>query len=204
MGKLIGKTAAATFSLLVAFALIIFGVISLASPSAMMSFTDSMGMVGASAYYSVAAYDRSGDISDLATAVEKSYDAGHYEDAAEYGVKFLDDSDFSEYCAGRDADTQGNAAIRSSYAQYAAGIVSSAQYYTGAEEFALNTALESLGETFPQNNAAIYLAASAMEKEDTDFCKLLLERLEVLSVKNDAEQVNLEAFLSQLRAYCAA
>ena len=68
MGKLIVKTAAVTFSLLVAVALMLFGIVSLSAPAAMMELTDSLGMNGASAYYSVAVYDRSGDISDLAVA----------------------------------------------------------------------------------------------------------------------------------------
>ena len=177
MGKLVLKTAAATFSLLVAFALILFGVVSLASPAAMMSFTDSLDMNGVSAYYSVAVYDRTGEISDLAVAVEKSYYAGHYADAAAYGEKLLDDSSFSEYCAERDEDTQGNA-------QYAGGIVSSAQYYNGEKDKSLNTAFDALGQTFPETNAVSLLASAAIDKGDVEFCKSILARLEGLSVEN--------------------
>lgn len=203
LGKLVLKTAAATFSLLVAFALILFGVVSLASPAAMMSFTDSLDMNGVSAYYSVAVYDRTGEISDLAVAVEKSYYAGHYADAAAYGEKLLDDSSFSEYCAERDEDTQGNAAIRSSYAQYAGGIVSSAQYYNGEKDKSLNTAFDALGQTFPETNAVSLLASAAIDKGDVEFCKSILARLEGLSVENVQEQKNLQNFIMKLQIYCA-
>lgn len=205
MGKLVLKTAAATVSFLVAFALILFGIVSLASPSAMMSFTDSLGMRGASAYYSIAAYDRSGEISDLAIAVERSSDAGHYSDAAEYGKKLLNHADFAEYCAARDADTQGNISfIRGSYAQYAAGLVSTAQYYSGEKTAARDTALGSLEEnTFPQNNAVIYLASAAMDSGDTELCKDILSALENLSVENVQEQEYFQSFIADLRAYCA-
>ena len=203
MGKLVLKTAAATLSFLVAFALILFGVISLASPAAMMSFTASLGMDGASAYYSVAACERSGEIADLALAVEKSYDAGHYADAAEYGVRLLSDSAFAEYSAGRDGDTAGNAAINGSYAQYAAGLVSSAQYYTGDGAAARGTAMNGIGNTFPQNNAVIYLATAAMGDGDTAFCKELLSDLEQLSVEDVQERENLQDFIAVLQAFCA-
>ncbi len=204
LGKLVLKTAAVTFSLLIAFALIVFGAVSLVSPSAMVAFSDSLGMTGVGAYYSVAAYERSGDIADLAEAVERSYDAGHYADAADYGSALLKDPGFAGYCSERDAETQGSASILSEYDQYAAGIVSSAQYYAGEKEQALGTALESLGQTFPQNNAVIYLAAAAMSQDDTEFCKTLSERLETLAVEDPAEQGNLQAFLLQLQIYCAA
>ena len=95
LGKLVLKTAAVTFSLLVAFALIVFGAVSLVSPSAMVAFSDSLGMTGVGAYYSVAAYERSRDIADLAEAVERSYDAGHYADAADYGSALLKDPGFA-------------------------------------------------------------------------------------------------------------
>ena len=64
--------------------------------------------------------------------------------------------------------------------------------------------MESLGQTFPQNNAVIYLAAAAMSQDDTEFCKTLSERLETLAVEDPAEQGNLQAFLLQLQIYCAA
>ena len=204
LGKLVLKTAAATFSLLVALALILFGVVSLASPAAMMSFTDSLDMNGASAYYSVAVYDRTGEISDLAVAVEKSYDAGHYVDAAAYGEKLLNDSDFSAYCAARDEDTQGNAEIRSSYAQYAGGIVSSAQYYNGEGDKALNTAFDALADqTFPETNAVSLLTSAAINRDDVEFCENILARLENLTVENVQDQENLQSFILELQTYCA-
>lgn len=203
MGKLVLKTAAVTFSLLIAFALIVFGAVSLVSPSAMVAFSDSLGMTGVGAYYSVAAYERSGDIADLAEAVERSYDAGHYADAAEYGVRLLSDSAFAEYSAERDGDTAGNAAINGSYAQYAAGLVSSAQYYTGDGAAARGTAMNGIGNTFPQNNAVIYLATAAMGDGDTAFCKELLSDLEQLSVEDVQERENLQDFIAVLQAFCA-
>ena len=89
MGKLIAKTAAYTLAAVIAAAFILFGVVSLAAPSAMASFTDALGMDGACAYYSVEAADRSGATDDLALAAERSYAAEHYEDAAACGTRPL-------------------------------------------------------------------------------------------------------------------
>ena len=133
MGKLIAKTAAYTLAAVIAAALILFGVVSLAAPSAMASFTDALGMDGACACYSVEAADRSGATDDLALAAERSYAAEHYEDAAACGTRLLGAADFADYCASRDAATAGSSLIGGSYAQYAAGITASAQYYIGGE-----------------------------------------------------------------------
>lgn len=204
MNKLILKTAAVTFSLLVALALILFGAVSLASPSAMQSFTESLGMEGLSAYYSVAVCDRTGEVGDIAAAVERSYSAGHYADAAEYGEILLAAEDFSAYCTLRDGDTEGNGVIRSSYAQYARGIVSSALYYVGEGDKALGTAALWLSEakSFPENNAMIYLTAAAMGRDDIAFCKKIVDVLDKLTVEDAREQENLSAFLSDLQIYC--
>lgn len=203
MGKLIVKTAAVTFSLLVAAALMLFGIVSLSAPAAMMELTDSLGMNGASAYYSLAVYDRSGDISDLAVAVEKSYDVGHYSDAAEYGQKMLGDDAFAEYCAARDEDTEGSSYILGDYRQYAGGIVSSAQYYSGEKETALDTAFEVLGQTFPETNAVSILAAAASGSDDVEFCRSILAQLEELNVENAQDRQNLQDFFEALYTYCA-
>ena len=190
-------------SLLLAVILILFGAISLAAPSAMMSLAGTLGMEDLRAYYSIAVYERTGGTGDLATAVEYSYDVGHYSDAAQYGAALLEAEDFAAYCEARDEDTQGISAVRGSYAQYAGGIVASAQYYGGETELAVETAAKILGQSFPRNNAFIYLTAAAMESDDVAFCKVILSALDGMELGNAQEQEELEAFIADLRAYCA-
>ena len=204
MGKLILKTASVTLLCLVAVALILFGAVSLISPSAMMGLTDSLAMEGMSAYYSVAVYERTGAVGDLASAVERSFDAEHFDDAAKYGKLLLTSEGFSDYCAERDADTQGIDSVLGEYAQYAAGLVSSAQYYIGEKDSAIETALGAVGETFPQNNAAVYLATAAMDREDKDFCRQMLGSLEELNFSGTQDQARLSDFVVMLKGYCAA
>lgn len=202
MGKLIAKTAAYTLAAVIAAALILFGVVSLAAPSAMASFTDALGMDGACAYYSVEAADRSGATDDLALAAERSYAAEHYEDAAVCGTRLLGAADFADYCALRDAATAGSSLIGGSYAQYAAGITASAQYYIGEKAEALSTAMNALGGGFPQNNAVVYLVDAAQGNGDVSFCADILSALEGYSPSAEDEG-EFTDFLAQLRGYCA-
>lgn len=202
MGKLIAKTAAITLACIIAAALLLFGIFSLFFPSVMMSLTDSLGMEGACASYTVSVYDKTGKTEDLALAVERSYLAGHYEDAAKYGVIFLDSEDFSAFCSKEDEKAGSSAQyLRGSSAQYYTGIVA-VSLYECSDAGAIDIAFAALGDAFPENNAVIYLATAAMEKEDTEFCRQILDRLDSLSpVSEDADK--LADFQSALQEFCA-
>lgn len=202
MGKLVLKTAAATVSFLVAFALILFGVISLASPAAMMSFTDSLDMEGASAYYSVAVYNRTGAIDDLSVAVERSYNAAHYGDSANYGNELLNSKDFSAYCEARDKADGVSDKVSSGYRQYAYGIVSNSLYFEGDKDGALNLALAALDNSFPSpSNAVTNLSVVVMDHDDKEFCKEIIAGLN-FRCTDESEQREMEKFLSELQSFC--
>ena len=89
MGKLIAKTAALTLACILAVLLVLFGVFSLFFPGVMVSLTDSLGLEGPCATYSISLYNRTGKADDLADALERSYAAEHYGDVAEYGKVFI-------------------------------------------------------------------------------------------------------------------
>ena len=205
LNKLILKTALITLACVLALALLLFGVFSLFVPSVMVSLTDKLGMESACARYSAAVYEKSGAIDDLAVAVERNYGAGRYEAAAEYGAELLQRDDFDSYSAARDADSLG---LTASYAQYAAGIVSVAQYYSGAADAAVRTAFDACGIAFPQNNAVVYLIDAAMNvRADTAACRVLLTRLQELesrlspSTAEDSKYISV--WIDQLNAFCA-
>lgn len=205
MNKLILKTALITLACVLALALLLFGIFSLFVPSVMVSLTDKLGMESACARYSAAVYEKSGAIDDLAVAVERNYGAGRYEAAAEYGAELLQRDDFDSYSASRDADSLG---LTASYAQYAAGIVSVAQYYSGDTDAAVRTAFDACGIAFPQNNAAVYLIDAAMNvRADTAACRVLLTRLQELesrlspSAGEDSKYISV--WIDQLNTFCA-
>ena len=89
MGKLIAKTALCTLSVLIGLALLVFGVVSLAAPSAMLAISDDLGMDKLSAAYSVDVCERTEKIEDLAEAVERNYNVSNYSECAKYGAKLL-------------------------------------------------------------------------------------------------------------------
>ncbi len=206
MQKLVLKTALITLASVLVLALLVYGVLSLFVPSAMVSLTDKLGMDGACARYSVSVYEKTGDIDDLAAAVERSYGAERYGDAAEYGVILLEREDFSSYCERRENAMAGQ---KYDYAQFAAGIVSVSLYYDGQTDAAVKVAFDAVGSSFPTGNAVIYLLSAACDAEkDADTCRILLTALQELrgqlpaGAQEDAEAVSqwitlLETFLSQ-------
>lgn len=199
MGKLVAKTALCTLSVLIGLALIVFGALSLAAPSAMLAFSDNLGMDKLSAAYSVAVYERTEEIEDLAEAVERNYNVSNYNECAKYGAKLLADSDFDRYCAARDQQTAGNDKIRSGYRQYATGIVSASLYRTGSADAAFDTAFSVLNGDFPANNAVIYLAYEAISARDVSFCGRMIEELAKISPQDTEEAANKDALVALLR-----
>ncbi len=194
MHKLILKTALITLASVLALALLLFGVFSLFVPSVMVSLTDKLGMDGACARYSCAVYEKSGEVGDLALAVERSYNAQRYEDAAAYGAELLARDDFSDYCTARDGAQNG---LTSSYAQYAAGITSVSQYLAGDGDAAVRTAFSACGNAFAAGNAAVYLIDAALgEQGDAAMCGVLLTKLQELSSQLSPSQAEDAARLS--------
>lgn len=199
MGKLIAKTALCTLSVLIGLALIVFGTVSLAAPSAMLAFADDLGIDKLSAAYSVAVCERTEKIEDLAEAVERNYNVSNYNECAKYGAKLLADSDFERYCAARDQQTAGDHNIRGSYRQYATGIVSASLYRTGCADAAFDAAFAVLNGDFPANNAVIYLAYEAISARDVSFCGRMIEELGKISPQDTEEAANKDALVALLR-----
>lgn len=203
MGKLIAKTAALTLACILAVLLVLFGVFSLFFPGVMVSLTDSLGLEGPCATYSISLYNRTGKADDLADALERSYAAEHYGDVAEYGVIFLNRVDFYDFCALRDesfseSDPDYEAGT---YVQHVFGIVSVSLYKRGDAEEALSVAIEAMDENLPTTTAFGYLAVEAMAAEDREFCNTLLSVLE-FQVDGDSHSALLE-LKHILEQFCA-
>lgn len=201
MGKLIAKTAVITLACIIAVLLLLFGIFSLFVPSVMVSVTDALGMEGPCASYSVSVYKKTGKTEDLAPAVERSYLAGHYADAAEFGLKLLAAEDFSSYCLAED-ESAGTASqvLRGTSLQYYTGITAVSLYFV-SDERSVDTAFGAVEDSFPEVNAVIYLAAAGMEREDTEFCRLILDRLEEARPTGDIAAF--DEFESALREFCS-
>ena len=207
MGKLIAKTAGITLACLIALLFILFGVFTIFFPSVMVEVTDFCGMDKAAARYAVSVYERSNGIDDLADVVERAYFTESWDTAADYGERLMARADYEEYCRGRDeADADSGLAA---YAQYISGIVAVSQYSIGEEDKALETAFALNSETFTRDNAAVTLAMTAVQREDTAFAARVLERLKSIEVSivfegESAEEVaaNYNGLVAVLENFC--
>ena len=186
MGKLIAKTAGITLAAIVALALVLLGMFSWFAPGIMVTITENLGLEGACASYSISVYERSGDIDDLAVAVERCYTVGDYENAASYGSKLLSDDGFEDYCARRDNE------ITSDYIgdtdQYLIGIVAESLYRLGdadSKSKALNLVSAAANNEFRTNSAIVYLGTVAVEQGDAAFCSQILSRLDGMQLDED-------------------
>ena len=201
MGKLIAKTAFSTFALLIGIVLILFGVLSLAAPSIMISMADDLGLDRLAAAYSVSIYKRTDRISDLADAVERNYYIGEFSECAKYGDKLKSHDDYTAYCAFRD-ERDSSSEITGSrigkYDQYVSGLISVSNYKSNNKEKALATVLNALNGSFPKNNAAEYLAIVAIENQDSDFCETFANELRKLTPSSSTEKISLSEFIQLL------
>ena len=183
LGKLIAKTAGITLAAIVALALVLLGMFSWFAPGIMVTITENLGLEGACASYSISVYERSGDIDDLAVAVERCYNVGDYENAASYGSELLSDEGFDDYCAKRDNE------ITSDYIgdtdQYLIGIVAESLYRTNQKENALNLVSAAANNEFRTNSAIVYLGTVAVEQGDAAFCSQILSRLDGMDLDED-------------------
>ena len=203
MYKVILKTALITLAAILVLALMLYGILSLFVPSAMVSLTDKLGMDGACARYSIAVYNKTEQIDDLAYAVERNYNAERYEQAAEYGILLLEHDEFAGYCAERESGMEK----QNSYAQFASGIVSVSLYRTGDKEGALRVAFDAVATSFPTGNAVVYLLAVAYdEAQDKEMCGYILNSLQGLQdqfVSDSASYALIGSWIEALESFLA-
>ena len=69
----------------------------------MVGLTNGLGLERACAAYTVNLYEQTGEISDLADAVERCYYSEKYDKAVRYGEELLAADGFEAFCAERDA-----------------------------------------------------------------------------------------------------
>lgn len=199
MGKLIAKTAGITLAAIVALALVLLGMFSWFAPGIMVTITENLGLEGACASYSISVYERSGEIDDLAVAVERCYNVGDYENAASYGSELLSDEGFDDYCAKRDNEIASDDIGDTD--QYLIGIVAESLYRLGdadSKSKALNLVCAAANNEFRQQSAIVYLGVVAAEQEDAAFCSQILSRLDGMQLDEDLD-LDLKKFKDMLR-----
>ena len=168
----------------------------------MAPLTHSRGRTCDVAYELVAQNKHKGASEDLAVAVSRSYEAGYSDAAAEYGAILRKDPGYGDYCAQRDAETDFTGALGGllgTAEQFFAGITAESQYRSGDADAALETAFDSLGESFDTADAVTYVAGAAIEADDASFCGQILSRLDGVGADGNAFDEDMHEDLKEFK-----
>ena len=188
MKKTILRTALITLGISLVLAIAVFGVMSFCFPYAMMDFTASIGMKNLSGDYAYQEFERSGSVECLArsfviAAEQKSDRTAEKRFIVLYGEEGSETRErFEKYCADYQVDSSNAGNVEVSMRSYVLGLASRVKYRLAktSEEKRLeacNFAFLATEQSFPQGNPVVYLAIEAIEREDSEFCKLLCDKL---------------------------
>jgi hypothetical protein len=186
MRKLIAKTIAFSLVILLVAVSAFYLILAVATPKTLGNFYFSTGSENLAIKYSERAYDKSGDISDLATLVERSASFKNHSLVKKYGLILLSDGDFEEF-----ADANG-----SGYKYYIAGSVVQSLYALNEKQASIDVAFNSTAN-YSQVNPVRVLISIAIESLDNETISAVLSRLELRENKNE----NCQNDISKLRDY---
>lgn len=187
MKKLIVKTALITFCVALVVAVSAFGIVSLAAPSVMMRFCDSLGMETISADYAYQNYQLKGDIDSLARSFEIAASSNNDAVAVDRFEEFYgeDDSEqrvvFATYCRQQD-EAQASESMPADLSEYGYRSVvcakaAVARYHIAeSEEEKISVCEFATRESHFELSAespVVVLAAECVSKDDAAFCLLL-------------------------------
>ncbi len=197
--KVIVRAALSTLAaILVLFAVMLLA-LSFIFPSTMMRIAYELGMDGASVTCAKRAYAQTDETYYIAFATEVAIGADDDEQIEECGLKFIGDDEqaFKAYCADYQSKLSN---LNGTYDQYVYGQVCLAQYRQGKTAEAVATAFSGLHNAFPQNNAAVILAMTAVGAHDTETVSLIKTEMNELgkSLTLDTDK----AYLAQVLALC--
>ncbi len=191
--NIVFKTIFITFGVVLILAIAIFGIVSLAAPATMMTFTRSLGLRQVSGDYAFQEFERSGSIAYLADSFVVSAETKR-DQTAEERFKLLyaydkNGTTFEEFCKEQDkvitqesADGEETPYAEGTYRAYVCGLAACVRYRLADSEDAkkevITFALSETDASFPVMCPATALAMEAVKAEDESFCKELLAALE--------------------------
>ena len=198
MKKTITRTALLTLGITIILAIAVFGIVSFCLPSVMMDFTASLGMKSLSGDYAYQEFERSGSVDCLVRsfviAAEKENDRIAEERfTILYGEEGSEERDkFNEYCDSYEVDYSEAGNVGGTMSSYLLGLASRVKYRLAKasyekKEDACEFAVSATEKSFPQGNPVVYLAVEALDNEDGEFCKTLLEKIKAASFEESAD-----------------
>ncbi len=209
MKKLILKTALVTFGVTIILAISLFGIVSFCAPASMMRFCESIGLENISGDYAYQEYQNTKKLDYLAHSFEIAAENGSYSVADErfcelYGETGSDRRlEFAEYCTAQDNSSLPQEAPDYDYRAYLCGRAAAVKYHLAQTDDEKAAVCDfAIGETRPQLSAdspVISLALACIDSKDSEFCTLLLGRVEGEQkfLKDNSHYQNLVKFLEE-------
>lgn len=192
---IIGKTALLTAGLLIAIAIVIFAILSIAFPGTLAEFFEKTGNYSLAVGYASLHYTYTGTTEDAAECAQDSILSKNNNYIIRYGTQFIDDSGFEDYCKEQDEYYYTEYGMEYSYKQYIYGEVACAYYAQGNTQSAVGCVLEALDSGFSRSsyttdgansytingfadsNALISLSLKVIDKYDDGAAGIIVEIL---------------------------
>ena len=154
-------------------------------PSTVMRMSYSLGMDSVSIVFAKSAYNRSDEVYYIAYATEVAIGLDSDKKILKYGEYFIEDDQFADYCAEKNANLPEN--VKGTYEQYVYGKVCVAEYNLGEKNDAVERAFEYVGEAFPRNNAVAALLVTSLVNSDIATAQKIKGKMEQLQVEEMSE-----------------
>lgn len=173
MRKLIIKTVSITVAILFAFLIIFYFALASFSPSILSNFYFRVNNANLTLKYSLKAYDKSGDIDDLAILCERSILFDNGDMLITYATILINQDDYLDFALDKGED----------YNYYIVGSLVQALYQKGERSVATETAINNTGNYSSVNPIRIIISLS-IENGDTLTLQTIKQHLLSLTNKN--------------------
>ena len=161
--KIITKTAAITAGILIFLFTALAAVTAWINPAFAADLSNRAGLSFISIPLSVSAYERSKDINDLGTLIERSVAAKNDKVTAKYGETLLKYENFQQFCDYKDNLEEGN------YRTYIRGNLAASYYRLKEYEKVLEIVAEDISQSYPVKSSMDYLVFAFAGRPDDDF-----------------------------------
>lgn len=183
--RIVVKTAVKTVLILLGIVIVSLGVLNIAFPQYMATFTENIGNYSLAVKYASLRYTYTGDVYDLARCVDDSILSGKDEFILEYGEKLIGSDGYEQVAEYKNTQVLNGAM---DYGLFVSGKVAAAKYSLGDFDGALELALASNGATsFKKGNPLAALAAKVRERDDAVSAEKLLRVLDNVNPVDEEE-----------------
>lgn len=191
------KTAVKTILIILAVAVVGFGIFNFAFPQHMATFAERVGNYGMAVRYASLRYSYTGDTRDLARCLEDAILADDDASVVRYGNEFFGKSDRAQVMYELTADSMDSEGLVVDYLNFFGGGLVGARYATGDFNGALSLALELNGgaSEFVYGCPLMSLAAEVVGGEDRVNAPALLSALQGIT-PSDEEQAEMLRILT--------